>query len=124
VRGSLWLPVTLLAVILAATGVAVAVQTRRPVTADDVDCTKVKCVAITFDDGPSPYTDRLLDVLTANGAKATFFLIGNKVARDPAAAKRIADAGSGASYQSIIGFSSSGDARFQLVCCTTCGIER
>jgi peptidoglycan/xylan/chitin deacetylase (PgdA/CDA1 family) len=93
VRGSLWLPVTLLAVILAATGVAVAVQTRRPVTADDVDCRKAKCVALTFDDGPSPYTDRLLDVLTDNAAKATFFLIGNKVALDPAAAKRIAAAG-------------------------------
>jgi peptidoglycan/xylan/chitin deacetylase (PgdA/CDA1 family) len=56
-------------------------------------CSKAKCVALTFDDGPSPFTDRLLDVLNANGAKATFFLIGNKVASDPAAAKRIADAG-------------------------------
>ena len=28
-----------------------------------VDCAKVKCVALTFDDGPSPYTDRLLQIL-------------------------------------------------------------
>ena len=63
------------------------------VSADDVDCSKVKCVAFTFDDGPSPYTDRLLEILTANEAKATFFLIGNKVAANPAGAKRIADAG-------------------------------
>ena len=30
---------------------------------DDVDCAKVKCVALTFDDGPGPYTDRLLQIL-------------------------------------------------------------
>jgi peptidoglycan/xylan/chitin deacetylase (PgdA/CDA1 family) len=58
-----------------------------------VDCAKVKCVALTFDDGPSPYTDRLLQILRDNDAKATFFLIGNKVAANPAGAKRIADAG-------------------------------
>jgi peptidoglycan/xylan/chitin deacetylase (PgdA/CDA1 family) len=61
--------------------------------ADDVDCAQVKCVALTFDDGPSPYTDRLLKILQDNDAKATFFLIGNKVAANPAGAKRVADAG-------------------------------
>jgi peptidoglycan/xylan/chitin deacetylase (PgdA/CDA1 family) len=61
--------------------------------ADDVDCSKVKCVALTFDDGPSPYTDRLLQILNQNDAKATFFLIGNKVAANPDAARRIVDAG-------------------------------
>ncbi len=61
--------------------------------AGPVDCAVVKCVALTFDDGPSPYTDRLLGILNDAGARATFFLIGNKVAADPAGAKRIADAG-------------------------------
>jgi len=61
--------------------------------ADDVDCTAVKCVALTFDDGPSPYTDRLLQILRDNAAKATFFMIGNKVAANPAGARRVADAG-------------------------------
>ncbi|MCP9270709.1 polysaccharide deacetylase family protein [Mycolicibacterium arenosum] len=61
--------------------------------AEDVDCAVVKCVALTFDDGPSPYTDRLLQILKDNDAAATFFLIGNKVAANPAGAKRIADAG-------------------------------
>lgn len=61
--------------------------------ADDVDCAVVKCVAFTFDDGPSPYTDRLLQVLAAENAKATFFLIGDKVAANPAGARRIGDAG-------------------------------
>jgi peptidoglycan/xylan/chitin deacetylase (PgdA/CDA1 family) len=61
--------------------------------AEDVDCAKSKCVALTFDDGPGPYTDRLLRVLKENDAKATFFLIGNKVAANPAGARRIVDAG-------------------------------
>jgi peptidoglycan/xylan/chitin deacetylase (PgdA/CDA1 family) len=60
---------------------------------DVVDCSQVKCVALTFDDGPTPYTDRLLGILTANNAKATFFEIGNKVAANPAGAKRVVDAG-------------------------------
>lgn len=61
--------------------------------AGPVDCTAVKCVALTFDDGPSPYTDRLLRILNDADARATFFLIGNKVAADPAGAARIAEAG-------------------------------
>lgn len=65
----------------------------RRASADNVDCSQVKCVALTFDDGPSPFTDRLLSTLRDNDAKATFFLIGNKVAANPAGAKRIADAG-------------------------------
>ena len=60
---------------------------------DVVDCAQVKCVALTFDDGPTPYTDRLLGILNANNAKATFFEIGNKVAANPAGAKRVVDAG-------------------------------
>ncbi len=50
-------------------------------------------MALTFDDGPGPFTDRLLQILLANDAKATFFLIGDKVTADPTAARRIADAG-------------------------------
>ncbi len=38
-----------------------------------------KVIALTFDDGPGPYTAHLLDVLDQYGAKATFFLIGSKV---------------------------------------------
>ena len=57
--------------------------------AEEVDCSVVKCIALTFDDGPSPYTDRLLQVLKDNDAKATFFEIGNKVAANPDGAKRV-----------------------------------
>ena len=65
----------------------------RKAGAEIVDCSHAKCVALTFDDGPSPYTDRLLQILNQNDARSTFFLIGNKVAANPAGAKRIADAG-------------------------------
>jgi peptidoglycan/xylan/chitin deacetylase (PgdA/CDA1 family) len=61
--------------------------------ADAVNCSVVKCIALTFDDGPSPYTGRLLQILKDNGAKATFFEIGNKVAANPAGAKMVVDAG-------------------------------
>jgi peptidoglycan/xylan/chitin deacetylase (PgdA/CDA1 family) len=61
--------------------------------AEEVDCSVVKCIALTFDDGPSPYTDRLLQVLKDSDAKATFFEIGNKVAANPEGAKRVVEAG-------------------------------
>jgi peptidoglycan/xylan/chitin deacetylase (PgdA/CDA1 family) len=65
----------------------------RLANADNVDCSQVKCVALTFDDGPTPYTDRLLQILKDSDSKATFFEIGNKVAANPDGAKRVADAG-------------------------------
>ncbi|MDO4522719.1 MAG: polysaccharide deacetylase family protein [Eubacteriales bacterium] len=40
---------------------------------------KKPMVALTFDDGPGPYTDRLLNCLERNGAKATFFMVGSSV---------------------------------------------
>ena len=40
-------------------------------------------VALTFDDGPGPYSARLVDLLRRHGARATFFEIGNKAASHP-----------------------------------------
>lgn len=37
-----------------------------------------RAIALTFDDGPGPMTAEYLDVLDAAGAKATFFVIGNR----------------------------------------------
>ena len=86
---------TVLGVVVAAAVLIIGGLTGhvRRASADNVDCSQVKCVALTFDDGPSPYTDRLLQILNDNNAKSTFFLIGNKVAANPAGAKRVADAG-------------------------------
>lgn len=41
------------------------------------------CVALTFDDGPDPYTPRFLDVLDRLHARATFFVVGSAVERYP-----------------------------------------
>jgi peptidoglycan-N-acetylglucosamine deacetylase len=47
-------------------------------------------IALTFDDGPNPaVTPRLLDLLAAHGARATFFLIGRNAARYPQLAAQI-----------------------------------
>lgn len=56
-------------------------------------CAKYKCIALTFDDGPWPYTPELLDTLKKHKAKATFFLLGRKVANRPEMTQRIAAEG-------------------------------
>ena len=47
-----------------------------------------KLVAITFDDGPSGYTETLLDGLKARNAKATFFIVGSMAASRMSTVKR------------------------------------
>ncbi len=44
-----------------------------------VNCEVAKCVALTYDDGPSDNTYDLLDKLEAAQAPATFFYIGNQI---------------------------------------------
>jgi peptidoglycan/xylan/chitin deacetylase (PgdA/CDA1 family) len=84
---------TVFGVVVAGAVLVIGGLTGHVTRADSLSCSVVKCVALTFDDGPGPFDDRLLQILQDNGAKATFFLIGNKVAANPAGAKRIADAG-------------------------------
>jgi peptidoglycan/xylan/chitin deacetylase (PgdA/CDA1 family) len=51
-------------------------------------------VALTFDDGPHPQgTPRVLEILREAGALATFFLVGEQVARRPALVADIVAAG-------------------------------
>ncbi len=38
-----------------------------------------KLIALTFDDGPSKETNRLLDILEENNAKATFYVLGSQI---------------------------------------------
>jgi peptidoglycan/xylan/chitin deacetylase (PgdA/CDA1 family) len=46
--------------------------------------TRAPLVALTFDDGPHPtQTPRILEILRAHNAHATFFLIGDRAARHP-----------------------------------------
>lgn len=53
-----------------------------------------KVIALTFDDGPSSYTQRYLDILSKYGAKATFFCLGSAAAANPGLVKAIEDQGS------------------------------
>ncbi|MBR3384728.1 MAG: polysaccharide deacetylase family protein [Atopobiaceae bacterium] len=52
-----------------------------------------KLVALTFDDGPSTYTQQYLDILARYGAKATFFCLGENIESYPDQAKAIVAAG-------------------------------
>lgn len=53
---------------------------------------KIRCIALSFDDGPGPYTDKLLGILKKYHIKATFFLIGRQVDRYSAQVKHEAAA--------------------------------
>ncbi|MFE4963673.1 polysaccharide deacetylase family protein [Streptomyces sp. NPDC056660] len=60
----------------------------------DVDCRKEKCVALSFDGGPSPTTPKLLDILKQRGLHATFFVQGKgHISKYPDILRRIADEG-------------------------------
>lgn len=49
-------------------------------------------VALTFDDGPDgKQTEELLEVLKANGARATFFVVGKQVEKHPELLKKMVD---------------------------------
>ncbi|EMC92517.1 carbohydrate esterase family 4 protein [Baudoinia panamericana UAMH 10762] len=53
-------------------------QNRFPSVLFHIETSK-KLVALTIDDAPTQYTKQLLEVLQANGAHATFFIIGGQV---------------------------------------------
>ena len=61
---------------------------KRNVSLDD------KVVALTFDDGPSKYTNKILNILKKYNACGTFFLIGNKVEFYSDVLKRMLEEGS------------------------------
>ena len=46
-------------------------------------------VALTFDDGPGPYTEDLLDILEQYDARATFFMLGSNINYYPDAVLRM-----------------------------------
>jgi peptidoglycan/xylan/chitin deacetylase (PgdA/CDA1 family) len=55
--------------------------------------TKIKEVALTFDDGPTEFTPRFLDILKENQVKATFFCIGKQIEKHPEIFQRIINEG-------------------------------
>jgi peptidoglycan/xylan/chitin deacetylase (PgdA/CDA1 family) len=59
-----------------------------------VDCRRAKCIALTFDAGPSENSARLLDILKEEQVPATFFLLGKRhIEKYPELVKRMADEG-------------------------------
>lgn len=48
-----------------------------------------KAIALTFDDGPGPFTMRVLDILDQHQVKATFFMNGDQAAIRPEIAKEV-----------------------------------
>lgn len=64
-----------------------------PAVDETVDCRKSKCVALTFDDGPGPFTTKLLDHLRKADVPATFFMLGQQVELYPKITRAVAAAG-------------------------------
>ncbi|WP_176451768.1 polysaccharide deacetylase family protein [Enemella dayhoffiae] len=64
---------------------------QQPAPGAKVDCAKLKCIALTFDDGPSKDTPRLLEMLTREQVVATFFQQGVNIRANPAITKQVAD---------------------------------
>lgn len=58
-----------------------------------LDCARVKCVALTFDDGPAASTAELLDILAARKVRVTFFVVGENVVQHPELVRREHEAG-------------------------------
>ena len=52
-------------------------------------CASRQEIALTFDDGPNPpYTEQILDILSARGARATFFVEGAAAEKHPELVRR------------------------------------
>ena len=58
----------------------------------EIDGTK-PMVALTYDDGPSQYTDQILDVYEEYGAKCTFFIVGDRINWNEDVTRREAELG-------------------------------
>ncbi len=63
--------------------------------------TPKKVAYITIDDGPSKYTNVLLDILKENNVKATFFLIDKNMKKYESEVKRIKSEGSSIGFHSV-----------------------
>lgn len=54
-----------------------------------VEVDNSKLISLTFDDAPSIYTEEILNVLNKNKARATFFVIGNRIHGNESLIKKI-----------------------------------
>ncbi|MDE0430150.1 MAG: polysaccharide deacetylase family protein [Caldilineaceae bacterium] len=68
-------------------------QSLQPPVEEQPSCLEVPCVALTFDDGPSIYTERLLDILKEHDVRATFFVVGQSARIHAATIRRMDEEG-------------------------------
>ncbi len=55
-------------------------EKQTQINQSQIDCKMMKCLSITFDDGPmKDNTDRVLNYLKERNVQATFYVIGNKI---------------------------------------------
>jgi peptidoglycan/xylan/chitin deacetylase (PgdA/CDA1 family) len=60
-----------------------------------------KIVYLTFDDGPSPYTAQILDILDQYQVKATFFMLAGNMINHSDSVKRIVSSGEGVGLHGV-----------------------
>lgn len=93
---------TLLQQLQSETAIQQGVQTQEEVTSGEVSehtpesdpgQETIHKVYLTFDDGPSIYTDEILDILDRYHVKATFFVVGKDGSEAEAALQRIVEDG-------------------------------
>ena len=94
----IWLALAALVLTAVCAGARIAGDRDSAVAADSgtalPDREEIKYVALTFDDGPSPRcTPQLLDGLKERGVRATFFVVGCQVVKDPDIVIRMAAEG-------------------------------
>jgi peptidoglycan/xylan/chitin deacetylase (PgdA/CDA1 family) len=80
-------------VVAAAAVLVIGGLTGHVTRADNLDCSIVKCVALTFDDGPGPFTLPILRELQSLHAHATFFVIGRQIKQFPGVVEQLRAAG-------------------------------
>ncbi|KAL2861826.1 hypothetical protein BJX68DRAFT_260628 [Aspergillus pseudodeflectus] len=78
---------------LFSSALALPLAKRVPTGQVITHCTVPNTIALTFDDGPSQYTPQLLDTLSRYGARATFFVLGDAAANNPAVLQRMRNEG-------------------------------
>lgn len=78
-----------------------------------------KRCAVTFDDGPSPSTARVLDILSEAGVTATFFVLSGNAARYPDLVRRAREQGHAVGLHGVdhakLGGASEGEVERQVV---------
>ncbi|MBW4838093.1 MAG: polysaccharide deacetylase [Paenibacillaceae bacterium] len=79
----------------ATAGALASAKPKKKLEASQVTKKKApgKTVYLTFDDGPSPHTDQVLEILQQEEVTATFFVLGQQAKRYPEVIRRIVDGG-------------------------------